>query len=496
MTDMYEIEESNYPTFKAVGNALWRAPGWLGRGVIRVWRRVWRFVVALLALLILAHLILNIVAGRRLEAELNRIRAAGQPLTLAEAAPPKVPDSQNAAPLYQQAFNGLRKPEADEDIAAAFPGLGTLKSRPTLAEVEAVLARHRADFRLLEEASRRPACRFPVNWEAGLAATFPHYAGVRGATRFLTAKALVEAKRGRAAEALNDLAIEVRLVNHIGAEPTLIAQLVRIACTAIAFWYVPEILAAAPPSEAESRALYDLLSEVDTRGRFIPVIETERAFGISFFDEVRRAGPATLGRLYRPPGVEYRHRLGWGDVLDRGWPVLRWVWEPLLKLEEVYYLRYTRETIAKAAALVKMPYPQAREGLRQLEVAPIRAPRYVLVSYALLPLPLQAFQRVVESDAMVGLMRGALALRAYQIEHGDYPASLAELKARGGWPIADDPFSGKPFVYRREGKGYILYSVGWDGIDNGGISQGEAIRKAGMVNWRWVQYDIPLRMPR
>lgn len=33
-----------------------------------------------------------------------------------------------------------------------------------------------------------------------------------------------------------------------------------------------------------------------------------------------------------------------------------------------------------------------------------------------------------------------------------------------------DPCSGQPFVYRREGGGFLLYSVGTDGADPGGLS--------------------------
>jgi hypothetical protein len=458
-----------------------------------LWRRFWRYLLAVVALLILAHLTLNIVAGRRLKAELSRIRAAGQPLTLAEVAPPQVPDSQNAAPLYQQAFKGLMKPVADEDIVMAFLGQGRHdKPRPTLAEVGAVLARHEADFRLLEEGSRRPACRFPVNWKLGVAALFPHLPKARKATRFLVAKALVEAERGRADLALNDLGIVVRLTNHLGAEPTLMTQVLRIAYTAIAFWYVPEILAAAPPSATDSRALYDLLGQTDIAGPFARAIATEQALlGLAGFEQVRRTGPLLLGGQ---AAAEHPDPT-WVRVLAGGWPVLRYVWEPFRKLDEVYYLRYMRDTIALAAAS-----PPRRTGCLKLNDEASRAPWYAIVSKIMTPVWSRALHQEDHAAAMVEVMRGALALRAYQIEHGEYPASLAELRARGGWAISDDPCSSKPFIYRRESKGYILYSVGPDGIDNGGIDQREAMKRAGL-SWEGgqryrVQYDIPLRMTR
>ena len=34
--------------------------------------------------------------------------------------------------------------------------------------------------------------------------------------------------------------------------------------------------------------------------------------------------------------------------------------------------------------------------------------------------------------------------------------------------MPQDLFSGKPLIYRRDGNGFIVYSVGEDGVDDGG----------------------------
>jgi hypothetical protein len=78
-----------------------------------------------------------------------------------------------------------------------------------------------------------------------------------------------------------------------------------------------------------------------------------------------------------------------------------------------------------------------------------------------------AFQR---RDAMLSLMRTDLAIRRYQQRHGNWPETLAavvpdELKA-----VPIDPFSEKPLVYRVAGDDFVLYSVGQDGVDDGGKS--------------------------
>ena len=130
-------------------------------------RRSFRFYLLLFFVaLILAHQIFNLIAGLRLKAEFRRIRASGAPATLAEAAPPKVPDSQNAAVLYQRAYEGLPGwPELQPiDEYLVYLQRPQSNTSPPMVKVTAALAAMSDYFRLLETGSRLPVRRFPVDW--------------------------------------------------------------------------------------------------------------------------------------------------------------------------------------------------------------------------------------------------------------------------------------------------------------------------------------------
>jgi hypothetical protein len=60
----------------------------------------------------------------------------------------------------------------------------------------------------------------------------------------------------------------------------------------------------------------------------------------------------------------------------------------------------------------------------------------------------------------------ALDLVAWKQAHGKYPAALAELPNADKLPR--DPFNEKPFGYRLTDEGFMLWSVGPDGKDDGG----------------------------
>jgi hypothetical protein len=62
----------------------------------------------------------------------------------------------------------------------------------------------------------------------------------------------------------------------------------------------------------------------------------------------------------------------------------------------------------------------------------------------------------------------AFALAAYRSDHGAYPKRLGELTPTYLSHVPEDLFSGKALIYRPAEDGYLLYSVGPNGRDEGG----------------------------
>jgi hypothetical protein len=63
----------------------------------------------------------------------------------------------------------------------------------------------------------------------------------------------------------------------------------------------------------------------------------------------------------------------------------------------------------------------------------------------------------------------AIALERYRLRHQTYPAQLAELTPAFLAAIPRDPMDGQPLRYRRTEDGrFLLYSVGENGVDEGG----------------------------
>ena len=139
-------------------------------------------------------------------------------------------------------------------------------------------------------------------------------------------------------------------------------------------------------------------------------------------------------------------------------PVVR-VW---ISNDEAYFLREVREKIEVSG----LSYRALKPRLRDTEP---NAPRYAVFSASILPVymrPTAARDRAIARLAGARLFVG---LHAYRNRFGSYPASLDELREKLNWRLPTDPFSGKPFAYRRKGSGFVLYSIGEDLKDNGGV---------------------------
>ena len=63
------------------------------------------------------------------------------------------------------------------------------------------------------------------------------------------------------------------------------------------------------------------------------------------------------------------------------------------------------------------------------------------------------------------VMLAGLAIQQFHSNQDQYPVSLSEL----GLASTIDPFTGKSLIYRSAADGFVVYSVGMDRNDDGGI---------------------------
>ena len=159
--------------------------------------------------------------------------------------------------------------------------------------------------------------------------------------------------------------------------------------------------------------------------------------------------------------------------------IYRTVGRPLINLDEIRYLRYMESVMREA----RRPAREVTENLDRLAEEANRLPG---LTRSLLPAFSRAFEARDAAIARNALARLAISLEEYRAREGGYPASLAELEA-AGWKTGEDPFSGKAYRYRKEGNGFIVWSLGPDLDDDDGRGPDPKRRK---------DYDVTFRCKR
>ncbi len=391
--------------------------------------------------------------SRELDRELAKIRAAGEPLTMAEAAPRADSPQTNAAMLYLQVFQvsfdpataasnqntGLNRYQIPSDWKTGDMTTAELM-RPVLAD-----PRCQDDLRVIRRASLRPECAFPVRWEDGADALFPHMARMRQATRLAAAQAMLCAKDGEPDEAVDWLCTGYRMADHASLEPTLIGQLVAVAILAITNRAAESVLNTVGLTPAQTARLRSAVDRLRLAERFHRALLGERAMGLETAERVRQEP----GYLAQATGGEGAEAVVFA-IMGAG------VFRPYFKLEEANYLRSMTAMVQQARR------PSRATGAASVEIQPGFGN---MISAMLIPVLRRASFKRDQALAELDLLRTALELKAYRTAHGSYPPRLPV----PGVTVREDVFSGKPLGYRRTDKGFVLWSVGPNLQDDGGM---------------------------
>jgi hypothetical protein len=87
----------------------------------------------------------------------------------------------------------------------------------------------------------------------------------------------------------------------------------------------------------------------------------------------------------------------------------------------------------------------------------------------LLPAQSRSLQQKCTQNCSIAATQVSIALRCYQLEHGELPDALDALVPKYFDAVPLDDFDGKPMRYSKEKK--VIYSVGADLIDSGGADE-------------------------
>lgn len=419
--------------------------------IAETWRLSRLAMAWVAALLLTCMTFWNLDLAVRQEMAAIRVEAGAVALSVA---PPRVPDSQNAAVLYRQAWEALAarndEPEKWDRAVAEWLHPSEGKFNPDDERMRVFLERSQPAIELLRKAAERPACNFGTQYNPpSVAVVLPSLSKMRDLSRLLCLSSRAAASKGRMADAMDDLHAAWVLAEHCTAEPALIASLVAFAAEAQAFDTFQYVLDHGTLNH-ESLDATSSTVPVSYQDALHRSMQMETAFGMSMFT---MADPAMAFPAERAPGVAnavigaaapYRVFLWSADVAA----YLRWMHR---------YEQLSSEPFFKSVSEWQSPRQKAgREGVGGL-LASIIAPSFS-----------RSAELAATADAQRRLVTLTIAMWRYRLAEGSFPSDLGQLVPHYVFEVPTDPFSGESIKMARTDDGIIIYSVGPDLNDDGG----------------------------
>ncbi|MGH7943086.1 MAG: hypothetical protein ACREFR_18660 [Limisphaerales bacterium] len=372
----------------------------------------------------------------------------------------QTPDGGNWAlgqPTDLKAFQRYYRSLAQSGDANAFPVAPQPQS--PAADVLLALSRYDEPIEELRQAAALPDSRFPLNYHSDPPAgiLLPHLAELKGPSQVLELRAVSELQNGQNDAALADVELMLRLMASVRDEPFLISHLVRVALLNLALQPVWEGTQAHRWTDSQLKELDRDLAGLDFLADYQFCMRGECAIGMADMDYFRRTRKAVMdyGAHTMPSALELELRFGPDSIYYHNESVFaRAFQEWILPIVDV-----RRHTVSLKAARVATTNLEAMD--LNLTVNNVLAATSLFYGRSL--------ERFSHAQSCVNMARLAIALERYRLVHSIYPETLKALTPDFIESIPHDIIGGKPLKYHRSSGGrFVLYSVGWNGSDDGG----------------------------
>jgi hypothetical protein len=421
-----------------------------------------------------------------------------------------VPEDQRAWPLYRQALLALGpmpdtttlSKEEYEDVMAAY----VERNVEAIAMIRKATTRPRMGYVAGLGIAEEDRALWPESAQHRVSDTslligilLPALAELRRCARLLRSEATLAAQRGDGDLAAENIIAALRIAEHAREQPTIINDLVSLAIVGLATHEISRALWEQPESFSDEGllALAHTVAGALGGGELRVRLEGERMFfedfvQRSFTDDGRGGGrlsPGVISVMYEleagaPPP---QHRLR-DVILGSGAPLAMLVAADRRSLMERYDRLMTLAEVEGAEPLWTRNASRVEAEIERMNETLLERLRYapiMMLMPALMRATVNAELATQQRDAAIV----AIALELHRRHHGDWPATLGALVPRFLPAVPPDRFDGQPLRYRVIDGRPVVYSVGANRIDHGGLVPRTSAGEPDSAIMRWVQPD-------
>ncbi len=321
-------------------------------------------------------------------------------------------------------------------------------------------------------------------------------AACKGAFNLSRSTILFDLSRGNSRQAMAHLTDASTAVVKLGDDNRMLTHLIRVACGTLLIEPLWEALQHDDWTDAELAALQKQWEAMDFSGPAVPAFESERAHALEqwklhqqdmslFWDTHFKTNLPTAEDMFHLAITEVFSRPSQALIyLGDSLAIASWEnqtsfsdgkWYLLNSQKDLDALRTRNRSLCWiTTAGLYSHVPGVRSGI----------PVSFLFSQTWFPSFSIHVNRMIAMDARREIAVTAIALERYRLRHSEYPASLADLVPA---TLKSEPrdwmASGTPLQYERTLDGrYRLWSVGDNGVDDGGSYVPTSATRAGGVS--------------
>jgi hypothetical protein len=444
------------------------------------------------------------------EAYIRELVARGEPMTRPQVTPLAVPAAENSADVFLRAAAQLAADTSllETNFLVAMlpvvPGIALAGSQQTAAvgygstnswaEIAAAVAQNQTALKLLQKVATHPAFDFHINYQKGLGDgmdfTNLHLIELKKAGRYLAAAAMLDLHGRDLDGAVSNQKAQLTLIYAMQKERYVVTDLVGMAMLSDAQRITWEILQATGITEAQLADLQNAWARVNYAKGEPEALAMERVTGEITLQQWRGSMPKI--RHYLELKSAMRENMGLPEPADSLWEhygttAKAWLWQywwsypdELRSLKGFDVLLDTaRFVVTNGGFQTALKTQEARLETLQITNVPQDIfsltfsfaaidDFHSLMSASILSLA-GTTKRIMTAETARQMTITAIALQRFKLAHGHYPEHLAGLVPEFLTAVPPDPVDGHPLRYRRESGGtFLLYSVGENGVDDGG----------------------------
>jgi len=227
--------------------------------------------------------------------------------------------------------------------------------------------------------------------------------------------------------------------------------------------------------EPQLASIQDQLAEITLPPLLAEALRYERAMGCQMLKDILAVadrGSPLVGPETNALQTMFNPSRGLLRLIPRGWFDQNLVTLSLLDQRAIDSLDLTNNLV-----VVERVKAWGQNMTNRMRFRP-----YTFFPAILVPNYTRALQTVARNQTMINQAIIACGLERSRLKNGQYPATLDRLSPQFTKTLPHDVIGGNTMRYRCvDARSFLLYSIGWDNKDDGGVSSSDIARG----DWVW-----------